>query len=218
MLMARDPYEVLGVPHGASEDEIKNAYRKLAKKYHPDLNPGDAAAAQKMNEINAAYDRIKNPQSYQNANPYGNSYSGQNSGGYSNYGGYSGYGGYSSYGGNSQNASGGSQGQQGFENFDPFEMFFGQGYQQNQSGGHTYYYSGNDQETRAPVRRFSLFRVILIIILVRFLLRAACFGGLGRQYYYYYYPQENYSTEEQAQPSQEGSPWFTWDSGEASNT
>lgn len=67
--MARDPYEVLGVPHNASEDEIKTAYRKLAKKYHPDLNPGDPTAAQKMNEVNQAYDRIKNPQAYRQSTP-----------------------------------------------------------------------------------------------------------------------------------------------------
>ncbi len=62
--MARDPYEVLGVPHGASEDTIKAAYRRLAKAYHPDLHPGDAAAAQKMNEINQAYEQLKNPAAY----------------------------------------------------------------------------------------------------------------------------------------------------------
>ena len=63
--MTRDPYEVLGVSRGASEDEIKQAYRRLAKQYHPDLHPGDAACAKKMNEINEAYDLLKNPQAYQ---------------------------------------------------------------------------------------------------------------------------------------------------------
>lgn len=62
--MAADPFQVLGVSPDASEDEIRQAYRRLAKKYHPDLNPGDKAAAQKMNEVNAAYDAIKNPQAY----------------------------------------------------------------------------------------------------------------------------------------------------------
>ena len=62
--MGTDPYQVLGVSPNASEDEIRQAYRRLAKQYHPDLNPGDKTAAQKMNEINAAYDAIKNPQAY----------------------------------------------------------------------------------------------------------------------------------------------------------
>ncbi len=57
-----DPYKVLGVSPHASDEEIKKAYRRLAKKYHPDLNPGDKAAAQKMQEINAAYEQIKNPE------------------------------------------------------------------------------------------------------------------------------------------------------------
>lgn len=60
--MVPDPYKVLGVSPDASDDEIKRAYRRLAKKYHPDMNPGDPEAARKMNEINEAYDQIKNPE------------------------------------------------------------------------------------------------------------------------------------------------------------
>ncbi len=53
--MRRDPFSVLGISSSATEDEIKSAYRKLAKKYHPDLNPGDHAAEEKMKEVNEAY-------------------------------------------------------------------------------------------------------------------------------------------------------------------
>lgn len=52
----RDYYEVMGVPKNASEDEIKKAYRKLAKQYHPDLNPGDKTAEAKFKEANEAYE------------------------------------------------------------------------------------------------------------------------------------------------------------------
>ena len=75
--MISDPYKVLGVSPDASDEEIKWAYRKLAKQYHPDLNPGDEVAAKKMQQINAAYDQIKNPEKYQQ----------QQNSGYGSYGG-----------------------------------------------------------------------------------------------------------------------------------
>ena len=59
-----DPWQVLGVSRTATDEEIKAAYRKLAHQYHPDLNPGDEAAAKHMQEINAAYDQIKNTDAY----------------------------------------------------------------------------------------------------------------------------------------------------------
>ena len=69
-----DPYKVLGVSRDATDDEIKQAYRRLAKQYHPDRNPGDEAAAKKMQQINAAYEQIKNPEK---AQPNSGSYQSQ---------------------------------------------------------------------------------------------------------------------------------------------
>ncbi len=54
----RDPYQTLGVTRGASQDEIKSAYRKLAKKFHPDLNPGKPDVERQFKDVNAAYDIV----------------------------------------------------------------------------------------------------------------------------------------------------------------
>ena len=87
-----DPYQVLGVNSSDSEDTIAQAYRKMAKKYHPDLNPGNKEAEKKMREVNAAYEQIRTQKhggaTYERAsgggfsgNPYGGSYgNGQQSG------------------------------------------------------------------------------------------------------------------------------------------
>ncbi|MCR5087888.1 MAG: DnaJ domain-containing protein [Oscillospiraceae bacterium] len=63
--MIDDPYKVLGVPSGAGPEEIKRAYRKKIKEYHPDLHPNDPVAAKKTNEINEAYDMLQNPEKYE---------------------------------------------------------------------------------------------------------------------------------------------------------
>ena len=62
--MIEDPYKVLGLTPDASDEDVKRAYRALAKKYHPDLNPGDQEAARKMQEVNSAYEQIKNPEKF----------------------------------------------------------------------------------------------------------------------------------------------------------
>lgn len=60
--MSADPYEVLGVPRSATSDEIRKAYRKLAKAHHPDLNPGDKAAEERFKAAASAYDILNDPE------------------------------------------------------------------------------------------------------------------------------------------------------------
>ncbi len=119
MAEKRDYYEVLGLDKNASEDDIKKAYRKLAIKYHPDRNPGDAKAEEKFKEAAEAYDVLHDPQKRQQYDQFGfNGPQGGFGGGFGEgmnmddifsmfgdiFGGHSGFGGFGGFGGN-----GGSQ-------------------------------------------------------------------------------------------------------------
>lgn len=87
-----DYYEVLGVSRSASEDEIRKAYRKLAREYHPDRRPDDKAAAEKFQQIQQAYDVLGNKEKRQKYDQYGPAFEKMNAGGGNPFGG-GGYGG-----------------------------------------------------------------------------------------------------------------------------
>ena len=91
MANKRDYYEVLGVEKGADEAAIKRAYRTLAKKYHPDVNPGDKTAEEKFKEVNEAYQVLSNPQKRAQYDQFGHDGPQAGFGGGSGFGGFSGF-------------------------------------------------------------------------------------------------------------------------------
>ncbi len=84
----RDYYEVLGVQKGAAEDEIKKAYRQMAKKYHPDLHPGDKDAEAKFKEVNEAYEVLSDSQKRARYDQFGHAGTDPNFGAGGGYGGW----------------------------------------------------------------------------------------------------------------------------------
>ena len=109
MAQKRDYYEVLGVGKTASADEIKKAYRSLAKKYHPDLNPGDKEAEGKFKEVNEAYDVLSDEGKRQKYDQFGHAAFDPSAGAEGGFGGFGGF------------------GDGGFDFGDIFSSFFGGG-------------------------------------------------------------------------------------------
>lgn len=109
----RDYYEVLGIDKNASEDEIKKAYRKKAKQYHPDLNPGDTAAEAKFKEANEAYEVLSDSQKKARYDQFGHAGVDPNYGAGGPGGGFGGFGGF---------------GDDGIDLGDIFGSFFGGGF------------------------------------------------------------------------------------------
>ena len=104
----RDYYEALGVDRSADEAAIKKAYRKLAKQYHPDVNPGDAEAEKKFKEVNEAYAVLSDPEKKAKYDQFGHA-AFEAGGGASGFGGFGGFGDF------------------GFDMSDIFSSFFGGG-------------------------------------------------------------------------------------------
>ncbi|MCD7845923.1 MAG: DnaJ domain-containing protein [Oscillospiraceae bacterium] len=159
-----NPYDVLGVKPDASDEEISKAHKRLAKKYHPDLNPNNAAAAEKMGQINRAYDEIKNQRANggtaQNSSTHTRTAYGGQRAAYES-GGYSGSAG--GYGGTGGTGNGGSE--------DPFDFFF------------TGFHASTGRQGTSPIS--VILAVMVTALLVKFLLDVL-FGGYNGFYYVNY--------------------------------
>ncbi|MDF2674855.1 MAG: dnaJ, partial [Clostridiales bacterium] len=95
--MSKDYYKLLEIEKGASDEEIKKAFRKMALKYHPDKNPGDKAAEEKFKEISEAYQVLSDPEKKSQYDQFGTTdFNGQGGfGGFEGFSGGSGFGGFS---------------------------------------------------------------------------------------------------------------------------
>ena len=98
MAEKRDYYEVLGLKKGASEDEIKKAFKSMARKYHPDLHPDDKDAAEKFKEINEAYEVLSDSEKRARYDQFGHAGVDPNYGGGAGAGGFGGFGGFGDVG------------------------------------------------------------------------------------------------------------------------
>lgn len=135
--MKRDFYEVLGVDRNADDKKIKTAYRKLAKKYHPDMNPNDENAKKKFEEVGEAYAVLSDPEKRKMYDQFGMAAFDQAAGG-AGKGGFSGFGGGAGQGGFSGFAGGTGQG--GFSGFGGGK---GGKFYRSPDGSTTYYTTGD---------------------------------------------------------------------------
>jgi len=151
----QDYYATLGVERGASPDELKKAYRKLAMVYHPDRNPGDVSAEQKFKEINEAYDILKDEQKRAAYDRYG----------------------HAAFENGGMGAGGGASGGFGFEGGlgDIFEQMFGQ----TRRGGGAATQTGNDTKVAVEIDLTQAFSGTKVNVRVATRLQCDACGGSG---------------------------------------